>query len=236
MESGSVKEKALRLKIFMKISTSKILLLFTVIFYLSTVSFAQSSVLQDNFSNIKLKILKFPLPEISDEVRKINIQGTIALRVEFKSDSKIGKVQPVSKMPYLTESVVESAKKIEFEPEIKEGKQITVLKLVLYNFNHGNGWNITAKELGESSKTKIPKCEDGNCSVILKVEFLPSGIVGKVEIEQNLCEDEKSGQEAIEAAKKMNFEPARKNGKPIKQTKRIKYTFCHNDEGKDNKN
>lgn len=59
--------------------------------------------------------------------------------------------------------------------------------------------------------------------VILRVTFLASGEVGEVEIVSGL--NAELDQQAIEAARKIKFEPARKNGTPVSVTKKVEYTF-----------
>ncbi|MGI8638918.1 MAG: energy transducer TonB [Pyrinomonadaceae bacterium] len=64
------------------------------------------------------------------------VQGTVRLRVEFLASGEIGKISPVSFLPYgLTENAIEAAKRIRFEPEIKNGKPITKFKVIEYSFN-----------------------------------------------------------------------------------------------------
>ena len=64
----------------------------------------------------------------------------------------------------------------------------------------------------------------------LKVIFLANGKVGDVTFLSGTPSKEeliKAGlyKEAIAAAKKIKFEPAKRNGKPIEVTKTIEYTF-----------
>jgi hypothetical protein len=86
-----------------------------------------------------LVILEKPTPQLSDEQRKTNIeaQGTITMRVEFLANGQIGRVSPISSLPFgLTENAVNAAKKIKLQPAIKDGNYITVNRVIFYNFQY----------------------------------------------------------------------------------------------------
>ncbi len=59
--------------------------------------------------------------------------------------------------------------------------------------------------------------------VILQVTFLKNGKIGKIKVVEGLS-DGLSAQ-AVEAAKTIKFEPARKNGKPKTVKMKVQYTF-----------
>lgn len=63
------------------------------------------------------------------------MQGTVTLRVQFLETGKIGEIKVISGLPYgANENAIEAAKKIKFEPAIKNGKPITTVKIVLFTF------------------------------------------------------------------------------------------------------
>lgn len=59
--------------------------------------------------------------------------------------------------------------------------------------------------------------------VILRVTFLASGKVGEVTLVSGLTDE--LNQQAIEAARKIKFEPAKKNGVAVTVTKTVEYSF-----------
>ena len=69
------------------------------------------------------------------------------------------------------------------------------------------------------------KQENPDCVIRLKVEFQDSGKIGDILIVSNSCNDKEMKQSAIDAAKKIQFEPQKKNGKPISITKIVEYSF-----------
>ena len=86
--------------------------------------------------NKPLKILEKPRPRYpTSENGTVCIQGTIVLRVQFLASGEIGKVTAITNLPYgATENAIEAAKNIKFEPAIKNGKPITVTKMISFNF------------------------------------------------------------------------------------------------------
>lgn len=84
-----------------------------------------------------LKILEKPSPQLTEKQIKTNIevQGTVALGIEFLASGQIGRILPISTLPFgLTENAIEAAKKIRFEPEVKNDMAIGVFKTVQYRF------------------------------------------------------------------------------------------------------
>ncbi len=82
----------------------------------------------------------------------LDVQGTISLRVEFLADGQVGKVIPVSTLPFgLTENAVEAAKKIKFEPAKKEGVSQNITKTVFYTYVYG-GWQNAPKQSDDNKK------------------------------------------------------------------------------------
>lgn len=75
-------------------------------------------------------------PKYSEEARQNNIKGRVLLLVEFKKDGKIGYIFPYKQLHFgLTESAIETARKITFTPAVKNGKPVTVIKRVEYSFD-----------------------------------------------------------------------------------------------------
>ncbi len=65
-----------------------------------------------------------------------------------------------------------------------------------------------------------------NCSqgkVVLRVTFLKSGEIGTISVISSLTKSKTES--AVEAAKKIKFEPATRNGIPFSVTKPVEYSF-----------
>lgn len=75
-------------------------------------------------------------PMYTEEARENKIKGNIVLFVEFKKDGEIGYIFPYKILHYgLTESAIETARKMTFTPAVKDGKSVTVIKRVEMRFD-----------------------------------------------------------------------------------------------------
>lgn len=93
--------------------------------------------------NTPLKIIEQPRPELPASYRTLDAQGTQTLRVEFLDSGDIGEVVPMNNLPGgLTERAVAAARKIKFEPEVKDGKPATVFKQLQYFYSWNGGWRV----------------------------------------------------------------------------------------------
>jgi len=67
--------------------------------------------------------------------RRNNVSGRIKLAVEFRHDGQIGFIFPLIQLPDgLTENAAEATKNIKFNPAIRNGKTVTVIKFIEYSF------------------------------------------------------------------------------------------------------
>ncbi len=86
--------------------------------------------------NGSLRILHKPRPQYTDEARSNGTEGTVVLRVTFLASGQIGSVQPVKELgDGLTEQAIAAARRLQFEPAIRNGTPLTVTKMVEYTFS-----------------------------------------------------------------------------------------------------
>lgn len=84
----------------------------------------------------QLKVISRPRANYTRSAEKNLTPGTVKIAVEFSSNGKIGFIFPFQSLPDgLTESVLNAAKTIKFEPAIKDGKPVTVVTVLEYNFS-----------------------------------------------------------------------------------------------------
>ncbi len=82
-----------------------------------------------------LNITAKPRANYTDSARQAGVQGTITLAVLFSADvnkKMIIAIKPLSNG--LTEEAIKAAQQIKFDPQMKDGKPISVVKMVQYNF------------------------------------------------------------------------------------------------------
>lgn len=82
-----------------------------------------------------VNILSKPEPKYTDDARKNNIQGQVTLRITFLSNGQIGSISPVSGLSFgLTEQAIAAARRITFEPAMRNGQPYSVTKTFQYRF------------------------------------------------------------------------------------------------------
>ncbi len=83
----------------------------------------------------KISIISKPPPRYTDAARQNNVQGNVTLRVTFNANGTIGAITPVSQLPYgLTEQAISAARRITFQPAMKNGQPQSVTMQVVFNF------------------------------------------------------------------------------------------------------
>lgn len=118
---------------------AKFISVLALMLILSFASFAVNQDKQADAGSQPLKILVQPPAQPDEKVAKDIIEGKVQLRVEFLSTGEIGEVtlykakKKVQKSGSV-EAAINAAKKIRFEPAKKEGKPVTVVKILEYRF------------------------------------------------------------------------------------------------------
>jgi len=81
------------------------------------------------------QIISKPRANYTDAARQNQIQGKVRLRVTFSASGRIGNVSSINDLPDgLTEQAIAAARQIKFQPEMRNGEPITLIKIVEYNF------------------------------------------------------------------------------------------------------
>ena len=84
----------------------------------------------------KALITSKPEPGFSEEARKNNAQGTVKLRLALRADGTVGDVSVIKGLPFgLTERAIQAAKRIQFVPAQREGRNVSQWITIEYNFN-----------------------------------------------------------------------------------------------------
>lgn len=77
-----------------------------------------------------------PHPSYTDAARQNLVQGTISVAVEFGADGKIKNAFAFNTLPEgLTETALKAVAKIKFEPATKDGKPVSVIKIIEYSYS-----------------------------------------------------------------------------------------------------
>ncbi|MGH9943743.1 MAG: TonB family protein [Pyrinomonadaceae bacterium] len=84
----------------------------------------------------KAIILAKPEPEYTEAARQSGVEGPIVLRLVLASDGTIKHVLVLQALSHgLTEKAVVAARKIKFTPAMKDGRSVSQVATIVYNFN-----------------------------------------------------------------------------------------------------
>lgn len=87
-----------------------------------------------------VKILSKPRADYTDAARTNNIQGTVQVSVTFLPDGTVGKISDVARNNSnlrkfgLVKSAMDAARKVKFQPAMKNGKPVKEVKILEYTF------------------------------------------------------------------------------------------------------
>ncbi|HEV2800140.1 MAG TPA: energy transducer TonB [Pyrinomonadaceae bacterium] len=84
----------------------------------------------------KAVIRSKPKPDYTESARKFGVYGTVRLRIVLSASGEVTNITPVSRLPHgLTVQAIEAARKIKFNPAMKDGHIVSQYATIEYNFN-----------------------------------------------------------------------------------------------------
>lgn len=84
----------------------------------------------------KIVLAQKPEPVYTEAARQNEVTGTVILKAVFTSAGNVSDIRVVSGLPFgLTEIAVAAARKIKFYPALKDGKRVSTLLQLEYNFD-----------------------------------------------------------------------------------------------------
>lgn len=94
-----------------------------------------SQTLSPDDTTVPIKILSKPRANYTDRARQANVSGKIIIAVLFAANGKVAQTIIIKPLGYgLNEEALKAAKGIKFEPLIKNGNPVSVVKIVEYSF------------------------------------------------------------------------------------------------------
>jgi TonB family protein len=84
----------------------------------------------------RVRVTSKPEPSYSEDARGAGVEGVVVLRAVFGADGKVRHVLILSGLPHgLTERAVEAAHRIKFTPAMVNGRPVSTVIQLEYNFN-----------------------------------------------------------------------------------------------------
>jgi len=183
-------------------------------------------------ASLRPKILYREKAKYTREARDNKIEGTVVLSVVFSSDGQITDINVIKGLPYgLTENAIAAANKIRFEPAIRDGRPVSVRGSLEFSFNlykdsilpMDSSVRPTILYREKAQYTQEAKDNKVEGTVALSVVFGADGQIGEVKVIKGLPHG--LTQKALEAASKIRFEPAMKDGQPVSVRGMLEYSF-----------
>jgi TonB family protein len=182
--------------------------------------------------SIRPLILYKEKAEYTREARNNKVEGTVVLNVVFRVDGQISEIKVIRGLPDgLTENAVIAAKKIRFEPAMKDGQPVSVRGTLEFTFSlykdpiqqMDSSLRPTILYKEKAQYTQEAKDNKVEGTVVLSVVFGADGQIGDVRVIRGLPHG--LAQKAIEATSKIRFEPAMKDGRPVNVRGNLEFTF-----------
>jgi TonB family protein len=86
----------------------------------------------------RARIRDKPIPKYTEAARKHNVNGTVALTAILCRSGQVTDIQVVKGLPHgLTESAIDAAKRIKFDPALKDGEAVSQTTQLEYSFSVG---------------------------------------------------------------------------------------------------
>jgi TonB family protein len=84
----------------------------------------------------RVRVLSKPEPTYTEKARSALVEGTVVLRAIFAADGTVKNILVLNALPGgLTTRAIDAARKIRFEPATKDGRPVSILQTIEYNFN-----------------------------------------------------------------------------------------------------
>jgi TonB family protein len=183
-------------------------------------------------SSLRPSILYREKAQYTREAKDNKVEGTVVLSCVFGVDGQIGDIKVIRGLPHgLTENAVIAAKKIRFEPAMKNGQPVSVRGNVEFTFNlykdpiqeMNSSLRPTILYREKAQYTREAKDNKVEGTVILSVVFGADSQIGDIRVIHGLPYG--LTQKAIEAASKIRFEPAMKDGRPVSVRGNLEFSF-----------
>lgn len=175
-----------------------------------------------------------PIPGFTEEARHNGTEGKIRIKLLLKSNGQIGNVTPLNRLPDgLTEKAIDAAQQLRFIPAEKDGHPVSMWITLEYSFDliydekDKVQQPIIIVNQPQPEYTEAAHLRKTEGKVVLDVAFFSDGRIEVFRTFKSLPYG--LTEEAIKAASRIEFTPARDKGSAVSQMKTITYTFSLSD-------
>lgn len=172
-----------------------------------------------------------PEPGFTEEARRNNVEGIVRLRVVLNRSGEVTDIGVIKGLPDgLTEKAVAAARRIRFTPAEKDGHKVSQYAVLEYNFavpydEKDVDERAVILAQPEAAYTEEARREGVRGKVVLRVTLLGyGGGVAVDSVESGLPHG--LTERAVEATRRIRFEPARLGGRAVSQRATVEYVFA----------
>jgi TonB family protein len=183
-------------------------------------------------ASLRPTILYREKAKYTQEAKDNQVEGMVVLNAVFGADGQLGEINVVRGLPYgLTEKAIEAAKKIRFNPAVKDGRPVSVRGSLEFSFSlysdsiQAMSASLRPTILYKENAQYTQEAKDNKIAgmVVLNVVFGVDGRIGEIKVINGLPYG--LTEKAIEAAKKIRFNPAVKDGQPVSVRGSLEFSF-----------
>jgi TonB family protein len=171
-----------------------------------------------------------PEPGFTEEARNNGVEGVVRLRAILSAGGEVTNISVVKGLPDgLTERAIAAARQIRFTPAEKDGRVVSQYAVFEYYFTIYFDEDKVDKravilEKPPAEYTDEARRDNVRGKVVLKVALTSYGTVMILSVEKELPHG--LSRSAIEAARRIKFEPARHKGRAVTQSTTVEYPFA----------
>ena len=170
-----------------------------------------------------------PEPGYTEEARTKGVEGVVRLRAVLDVSGSVTNISVVDGLPDgLTEKAIAAATQVRFKPAEKDGRVVSQYVVFEYYFTiHFDEDEVDERavilEKPPAEYTDEARRNNVRGKVVLKVTLTSYGTVMLYSVEKELPHGLR--RKAIEAAHRIKFKPARKDGRAVSQVATVEYPF-----------
>lgn len=205
----------------------RVLCLLVACLMCAAVAFAQEP--SYNGGVLNGKALSMPLPDYPKIAKQTGAAGTVYVEIVISEEGKVVEAKAVEGHPLLLAAGVSAARQATFTPTTMKGKPVKVKGVLIYDFKPPEALPINGGDLtGRASSLPTPDYPAIARSVHAEGEVVVEVVIsedGAVVAAKAVSGHDLLKAAAVKAARQATFKPTKLDGKPVKVTGVIKYTF-----------
>jgi TonB family protein len=202
-------------------------------YYIANQDHGATDSIQPMSDSLRPAILYREKAQYTQGAKDNNVEGKVILSVVFGVNGKLGDINVVQGAPFgLTENAIAAAKKIRFDPAVKDGRPVSVRGALEFTFGlykdaaiYPMTVSLRPTILYREKARYTQEAKDNRIAgtVVLSVVFGVDSQLRDIKVVRGLPDG--LTEKAIEAAKKIRFSPAKADGQSVAVRGTLEFAF-----------